>query len=342
MNKEIEELVDQIIKAIEQYTHMPLSEEEANKIRNAIYALPKKPQLLTTKDPKEFDSYARLKDITDQGTFGKKQKTKTVTTQLYGNYTPGISRIRYLPNNRISSDNTHTISDFAMDQLQIVLSIDYRDENSNWLVIYGPDSKNENLKGVRFKDFIKNEQKQTLFKKLKEATNGKVSDEQLQVLVDKFDFSNGIPEIEIISDPKTFDIAATNFDDEYSRCEVDVLLNNNCKPGREEDYVSSDFNLNEVQIVLVKTEHYHRFNNTESGMTDYCIKIYVPEKEYPEKTYKELDKKNNSAPRRIQYVDVAGYLKEVSRNTTETEVLDTAASVTSLGQKQPKGQEEQK
>lgn len=310
MNKEIEELVSKIIEAIEKVTKMPVPEDVIENIRIKCALLAKTPEIQVTSNPKEFDSHARMTKSFYQGSFGDTHREKTYTDVLYGDYQPGLSQIKDYPNNSNLSIEIHETSDFSMNKLQIALSTDNYDENLSVLVIYVPEAKEWDQ--TSFKKSIENEQKQALLKQLREKTKGKVPEEQLLILVDKFDFSNGIPDIKVISDPKLFDDTARESANVYSdsfendnSLFVDVnTLYGNYQSGNDtvfehrgyrssysESNTPSDFNLNEVQIVLVNNYQYRRFYNRETEKESSSIVIYLPEKEYEEQSYKKYREK---------------------------------------------------
>ena len=313
MNKKIEELVGKIIEAIEKVTQTPLPEEVIQNIRSKCSLLPKTPEIRITSKPQEFDSYARITNTFYQGSFGDSYRERTNTNVLYGDYKPGTSLTKDYPNNLHISVESHEVSDFSLNKMQVALSTAVYDENSNILVIYIPEVREWDE--VSFKKFLENEQKQTLLKQLREKTKGKVTEEELHQLVDNFDFSDGIPDIEIISDPEKFDDATRETTDVYSdtfendnSLDIDVkTLYGNFQPGSNivfehrgyisstsESYNSSDFNLNSIQIVFVKNYQYRRFYNRKSEKEDSSIVIYLPEKEYEEKSYREfVEKKKN-------------------------------------------------
>ena len=295
MNKKIEELVGKIIESIEKVTKMPVPADVEKNIRTKCCFLTKMPEIIVTSNPKEFDSHARVIDGLYQGSFGDAYREHTYTNVLYGDYKPGSSRIKDYPNTLNQSIETHGSSDFSMNKMQVALSADIYHENSNVLVIYIPEEKE--WQQISFKKFMEDERKQTLLEQLRKETKGKVPEDALQQLVDNFDFSDGVPEIKVISNPEEFDKATRETTDIYSDTfENDDTLDTDVKTlyrsSTTESHTQTDFNLNGVQIVFVKNYSYRRFYNRESEKESSSIVIYLPEKEYEEKSYREfLDKK---------------------------------------------------
>jgi len=310
MSKEIEKLIEQIILAIQKATGTEISDEMVRNIKNKCGYLLTTPEIKITSNPKEFDSNARITKSIYERSSGKLYKEYTHTDILYGNYEPGTSFLNYY--NNISTEK-HELSDFDMTTMQIALSINDTNEYSNSLVIYVPEVRE--YEEASFKTFMEKEQKQTLYESLLEKTAQKVPEEELQKLVDSFDFSNGIPEIEVISDPEKFDeatkvymdIYTDSFTNENALCLDSSTLYGNYKSGSDiifehrgsissisETETLSNFDLNGVQIVLATNTQSHRYYNSTSEKENTSIIIYLPEKEYEERNYRDYIEKRKT------------------------------------------------
>lgn len=313
--EDIEKLVEQIVLAIRKITQEPIPEKTIEEIRKACSILPRKPEVKIIQNPKEFDECAKPKEVDYQGTFGDRYRSSIKCQVLYGNYTPGISKFIESAKAPGKSQEQEDISDFSMNKMQVVLSRDIYREYNNTLILYIPEQKE--WEETSFARFIKNEQRQTLFQKISDAVKGTMTDEEIWEIVNNFDFSNGIPEIRIITDPDKFDDIAIERDEMYSdtsEYDKDLFvetktLHGDYTPGKiesleyrgfrgcaNETIKDSNFSLNRPQLALVSTYKYRRFYNSNSEKRNTEIVIYVPERKHEEQTYKQYRERRTHSP----------------------------------------------
>ena len=359
MSKEIEKLIEQIILSIEKATQKEVPEEVKQNIRLKCSMLPKMPEIRITSNPQEFDSHAKMVKNYYQGTWDKSYKEQTHTDTLFGDYQSGLSQQQLYNNNSKPSTEMDELSDFSMNKMQVALSTDEYDEYNNTLVIYIPEVREYDV--ISYKEFTQNKQKQALFDILLEKTNGKVSEEELHQLAEKFDFSNGIPEIEVISDPEKFDKAVAEIVDEYSddfendnaSYRHSTTLHGDYQSGFQGTYESrgtissyrdfdetSDFNLNGVQVILVNNNEERRFYNSRTQKDSSSIVIYLPEREYEEQSFKTyVEKRKTSHAHNISEVaafartyipqtlpkDFKGLLQQLEKQTQSNQIEDERA-----------------
>ena len=327
MNKEIEKLIEQIILSIEKTTQKEVPEDVKKNISVQCGVLAKMPEIRITSNPQEFDNNARMVRNYYQGTWDSDYREQTYTNTLFGDYKAGMSQQKSYSYNSPEAGEINELSDFSMNKMQIALSRDDFDEDNNTLVIYIPEVREYDV--ISYKEFIQKEQKQNLFDVLLKKTNGKIPEEQLHKLVEKFDFSNGIPEIEVISDPEKFnnsvidreDVYSDDFENDNNTYRHSTKLYGDYQSGTEDVYESrgrrtsykefeetSDFNLNGVQVILVENTQEHRFYDSKTVKPSSSIVIYLPEKEYEEQTFKTYTEKIKNA-RTHNIVEVAAFAR---------------------------------
>lgn len=289
MNDEIKKLVEQIVAAIPE----KLTAEQIEKITSQCALLNQRPEIKITSDPKEFETTARERKTVYNDPWVGKEVSSIISSTLYGDYEQ---------------------SDFSINKMQIALVEDINNVCSAQLVIYVPKKRDYDV--TNYKDFIKSEMIKSLCDSIKSAAKGMLTSLEINKFLEQYDFSKGMPEIQITSDPREFDSKAKERSEEFvdSLLELDddlkirtKTLYGDYQPGVEDIYeyektksspyeesTPSDFSLSKVQVALVTNTRFHSFHGKEEGEETSTIVIYLPdEKEYGVDSFKQLTEKKH-------------------------------------------------
>lgn len=292
MNDEIKKLVEQIVSAIPE----ELSEKQIENISNQCILLKQKPEITITSDPKEFDDNAREKRIISEDSWVGKDELSLTSSTLYGDYKPGIDELREnRRNGKHYTKENHQISDFSINQMQIALARDLKNDDFGKLIIYVPEKKEYSI--ISYREFLENEQRQSLCNQIEEAANGMLTMLEIKKIVSQYDFSKGMPKVHVTSDPKEFDGKSKEKIDEYVHHAVErtdlrtstKTLYGDYTPGMHDiaeyydsqlppyiEETNSEFSLLKPQVTLVTNTNYREFSGKEVYEEETLIVIYLP------------------------------------------------------------------
>ena len=135
---------------------------------------------------------------------------------------------------------------------------------------------------------------QQLIEEIQEKTGGKLTKEQIKQVVDQSRIEDEDLKVSVTSNPYEYgedSVQKQEFDNNYSLEETVEGIIGDTKAGEYEDRYQgdlidepADFSLNELQVSIKRSEEYADGRNDDIT----TINIYMPEKEYDAKTYKEL------------------------------------------------------
>lgn len=212
---------------------------------------------------------------------------------------------------------TEQPSDFKINKVQVVITDEeYRDNHGDdekraEIVIYLPPKELEDS-NIGFKEFAEKERREKLKNAIIEQVQGKLSEEQINTILDSVPYDT---EIVVTSSP--YDLANESIevstsseyegDDSYDTEQKISIIDGDVKPGSEKgktfsgalevnndiEYENPDFTLNQLQIINVnRVDSTYNYGGTEE-ITNRTI-IYIPDEEILKegfsglKSYKEV------------------------------------------------------
>lgn len=287
-----------------------LTDEQISNILEDVYLGDEKPPVIVTSDPRKFGAQAAVEENIDDDYYGEhaQKNLELIQGDCEFGYFDFYTR-RNTDGRLTYSSEEHVMPDFSVDKLQIVRMYEpdesYGDKME--IHIYIPEEK-EYPEDVSYKTMIINDRAKKLHDDIKKKTEGKLTEEQINAIVQQQDLESWqdtmlIPEIIVTGDPFRFE--ANSRRSEY-RCTIGSAHTNE---RREEHQYSNaiigdyrigseniirhvdeedeqdieeepaNFGLGTIQAACVTRTSYSNFEDSDYENEEHnVIAIYIPDK----------------------------------------------------------------
>ena len=274
--------LQQLIEEIQEKTGGRLTEEQIKQIvdQSGLEDV----EVKVTGDPYEYGG-----DSVQNKEFDNNYSLEETVEGIIGDTKAGEYEDRY------QGDLVDEPADFSLNELQasIKRTEEYingeYDNNTTTINIYMPE-KEYDVKS--YKELIKRDKLKQLVEEIQERTEGKLTEEQIQQIVNKSGIANVV--VEVTSNPYEYgedSVEKKELDNNYSLEEKVEGIIGDTKGGRYEDRYQgdlidepADFSLNELQASIKRSKEYADGRNYFT----VTVNVYIPGKEYDVKTYQEL------------------------------------------------------
>lgn len=192
-----------------------LTDEQISNILEDVYLGDEKPPVIVTSDPRKFGAQAAVEENIDDDTYTGDHVQKTLELMdgdcEFGYY--DVCKRRDTSGITTYSSEDRAMPNFSTDTLQIVrVQIQNRyepDEDKMEIYIYIPEEK-EYPEDVSYKTMIINDRAKKLHDDIKKKTEGKLTEEQINAIVQQQDFESyeyvgRRPRIYVTKDPEVFE-----------------------------------------------------------------------------------------------------------------------------------------
>ena len=275
--------LQQLIEEIQEKTGGKLTKEQIKQVVDQSRIEDEDLKVSVTSNPYEYGE-----DSVQKQEFDNNYSLEETVEGIIGDTKAGEYEDRY------QGDLIDEPANFSLNELQVSIKrseeyIDGEYVDTTTINIYMPE-KEYDVK--TYKELIERDKLNQLVEEIQEKTKGRLTEEQIQQIVNQ----SGLEQVAVLvtSDPHEYGVANVEnkkFKNNYSLEEQVEGIIGDTKAGEYEDRYQgdlidepADFSLNELQVSIKRSEEYADGRNDDTT----TINIYMPEKEYDVKTYKEL------------------------------------------------------